>query len=200
MSAGQNEGRHRRGVGTLMRGLPLRLAGVAVVTVVVAGTGFVAQARPGGARGVAAATPAGQSAAALPTAAFLPLSLAQRAANAAITACAQRGQQVAVTVVDRAGVVIVQLRNDGVSAAAVDASKGKAYASAGFGRPSGALGQTARTNPGVLQVPGFVVLAGGLPIRSGGAVRAGIGVGGAPTGQIDESCARAGIAAISASL
>ena len=96
--------------------------------------------------------------------------------------------------------VIVQLRNDGVSAASVDASKGKAYASAGFGRPSGALGQAARTNPGFLQVPGFVLLAGGLPIRSGGAVRAGIGVGGAPTGQIDESCARAGIAAIASSL
>jgi uncharacterized protein GlcG (DUF336 family) len=31
-------------------------------------------------------------------------------------------------------------------------------------------------------------------------VRAGIGVGGAPTGQIDESCARAGIAAIASSL
>jgi uncharacterized protein GlcG (DUF336 family) len=90
-------------------------------------------------------------------------------------------------------VVIVQLRNDGVSAAAVDASKGKAYASAGFGRPSGALGQAARTNPGVLQLPGFVVL-------TGGAVCAGIGVGGAPTGQIDESCARAGIAAIASSL
>jgi hypothetical protein len=32
------------------------------------------------------------------------------------------------------------------------------------------LGQAARTNPGLLQVPGFVLLAGGLPIRSGGAV------------------------------
>jgi uncharacterized protein GlcG (DUF336 family) len=187
-------------MGTVMTRLPLGLAVVAVVAVVVAGTGLVAQARPGAARGAVAATRGAQPAAALPTAAFLPLSLAQRVATAALTACARRGQQVAVTVVDRAGVVIVQLRNDGVSAAAVDASKGKAYASAGFGRPSGALGQAARTNPGLLQVPGFVVLAGGLPIRSGGAVRAGIGVGGAPSGQIDESCARAGIAAIAASL
>jgi uncharacterized protein GlcG (DUF336 family) len=200
MSAGQNEGRQRRSVGTVMTRLPLGLALVAVVAVVVAGTGFVAQARPGAARGAAAATREVQPAGTLPTAAFLPLSLAQRAAFAALTACAQRGQQVAVTVVDRAGVVIVQLRNNGASAASVDASKGKAYASAGFGQPSGALGQAARTNPGLLQVPGFVLLAGGLPIRSGGAVRAGIGVGGAPTGQIDESCARAGTAAIAASL
>jgi uncharacterized protein GlcG (DUF336 family) len=190
MSAGQNAGRQRRGGGTVRTRLPL---GLAVVAVVVAGTGFLAQARPGAAR-------VGRPAAALPTAAFLPLSLAQRAANAALTACARRGQQVAATVVDRAGVVIVQLRNDGVSAASVDASKGKAFASAGFGQPSGALGQAARTNAGLLQVPGFVLLAGGLPIRSGGAVRAGIGVGGAPTGQIDESCARAGIAAIASSL
>jgi uncharacterized protein GlcG (DUF336 family) len=184
-------------MGTVMTRLPL---GLAVVAVVIAGTGLVVQARPGAARGPAAAARERRPAAALPTAAFLPLSLAQKAANAALTACAHRGQQVAVTVVDRAGVVIVQLRNDGVSAASVDASKGKAYASAGFGQPSGALGQAARTNPGFQQVPGFVLLAGGLPIRSGGAVRAGIGVGGAPTGQIDESCARAGIAAITSSL
>src|SRR6476469_2510072 len=74
----------------------------------------------------------------LPTAAFLPLKLAQRAAEAAIGDCRKQGQTVAATVVDAEGVVIAQLRSDGVTAASLDASKGKAYAAAGFRSPTDA--------------------------------------------------------------
>jgi uncharacterized protein GlcG (DUF336 family) len=49
-------------------------------------------------------------------------------------------------------------------------------------------------------VPGFIVLGGGLPISSGGKVVGAIGVGGAPSGAIDKTCAQAGIAAIAGSL
>jgi uncharacterized protein GlcG (DUF336 family) len=55
-------------------------------------------------------------------------------------------------------------------------------------------------NPGLLQVPGFIILAGGLPVSSGGAVVGGIGVGGAPSGAIDKTCAQAGLDAITGSL
>ncbi|HEU5268164.1 MAG TPA: heme-binding protein [Jatrophihabitans sp.] len=150
------------------------------------------------------ATPANRAQAApasgLPTVTFLPLRLAQRAAEAAIGDCRRQGQQVAATVVDAEGVVIAQLRSDGVTAASLDASKGKAYAAAGFRSPTDALARNASSNPGLLQVPGFVILAGGLPISSGGRVVAGIGVGGAPSGAIDQTCAQAGIAAIAGSL
>jgi uncharacterized protein GlcG (DUF336 family) len=136
----------------------------------------------------------------LPTVTYLPLKLAQRAAEAAIGNCRRQGQTVASTVVDAEGVVIVQLRSDGVTQASLDASKGKAYAAAGFKSPTDALARNAASNPGLLQVPGFVILAGGLPISSAGRVVGGIGVGGAPSGAIDQTCAQAGIAAIAGSL
>jgi uncharacterized protein GlcG (DUF336 family) len=44
----------------------------------------------------------------------------------------------------------------------------------------------------------LVIQAGGLPIRIGGALVGGIGVGGAPSGDIDASCARAGLDKIGA--
>ena len=44
----------------------------------------------------------------------------------------------------------------------------------------------------------LVIQAGGLPVKIGGALVAGIGVGGAPSGAIDEKCARAGLDAIGA--
>jgi uncharacterized protein GlcG (DUF336 family) len=136
----------------------------------------------------------------LPSATFLPLRIAQKAAQVALADCARKGQQVAATVVDAEGVVIAQLRNDGTTQAALDASKGKAYASAGFRSPTSGLTANEPSNPGLLQVPGFVILPGGLPIRSAGKVVGGIGVGGAPSGLIDETCAQAALDSIAGSL
>lgn len=145
-----------------------------------------------------AAAPAVVPAAAkLPTMEFLPLKQAQKAAEAAIADCAKKGFAVTATVVDFDGIVIAQLRADGTTGASVDASKGKAIASAGFRSPTSGLTAAAATNPGLLQVPGFVILAGGLPIPGSAGVVGGIGVGGAPSGTIDEGCAQAGLKAIS---
>lgn len=150
---------------------------------------------------VAAALPAAPAAvSALPQMSFLPLKLAEKAATAALADCTRQGFPVTATIVNADGITIVVLRNDGASGASTDASRGKAVASAGFRSPTSALAARAAANPGLLQVPGFVILAGGLPISSGGKVVAGIGVGGAPSGAIDETCAQAGINAIAASL
>ncbi|MEZ5234386.1 MAG: heme-binding protein [Acidimicrobiales bacterium] len=121
---------------------------------------------------------------------------AQSAAQAALDDCAAKGYAVTVSVVNRDGALLALLRNEQALPASVDSANGKAYASASFRQPSGNLGAAAANNPGLLQMPGFVVLRGGLPISSGGQVIGGIGVGGAPGGDIDEACAQAGITAI----
>ena len=136
----------------------------------------------------------------LPTMSFLPLKLAEKAATTALADCMAKGFPVTATVVNADGITVVVLRNDGASGASTDASKGKAVASAGFRSPSDELGARAAANPGLLQVPGFVILGGGVPIKSGDKVVAAIGVGGAPSGAIDKACAEAGIKAIAASL
>lgn len=157
-------------------------------------------AAPSAGQPAAAVDVAATSSSKLPSATYLPLKIALRAAQVAVANCQGKGQQVAATVVDAEGVVIAQLRNDGTTTASLDASKGKAYAAAGFKSPTDGLAAAAATNPGLLQVPGFVILAGGLPIASGGRVVGGIGVGGAPSGAIDKTCAEAALAAIAGSL
>ena len=47
---------------------------------------------------------------------------------------------------------------------------------------------------------GLIVSAGGIPVNIGGNLMAGIGVSGAPSGEIDEKCAKAGLDAVSADL
>jgi uncharacterized protein GlcG (DUF336 family) len=135
----------------------------------------------------------------LPTVPVLTLALAQQAATAANAACQNQGFAVTATIVDASGTVVAQLRNDGATAATVDVSKGKAYAAAGFKSPTAALRESAKTNPGFIAIPQFVILAGGLPVSSAGKVVGAIGVAGAPTDDIDQTCAQAGLDAMNGS-
>ena len=133
----------------------------------------------------------------LGTAPYLSLADANKAVALAMNDCAQKGYPVSVTIVDRDGVVIDQQRADTATGATVDVSREKAYAAAGFQVPTAALQSAAATQPGFVSIPGFSILPGGLPIKGAGTVVAGIGVAGAPTGEIDASCAAVAVAAIS---
>ena len=75
-------------------------------------------------------------------------------------------------------------------------ARGKARAAAGFQSPTAALNEAAKTNPGLISLPDFVILPGGEPIMVGKTLVGGVGVSGAPSGDIDDMCAQAGLAAI----
>ncbi|MCE7878995.1 MAG: hypothetical protein DYH14_17135 [Betaproteobacteria bacterium PRO3] len=60
--------------------------------------------------------------------------------------------------------------------------------------------QSGRPASGIRALPGVVAVGGGLVIEAKGALLGGIGVSGAPGGDADDACAKAGIAAISDAL
>ena len=138
----------------------------------------------------------------LPTAPYLPLDMAQTAARAALDACAAEGHNVSVAIVARSGVTSVVLRADNAGPHTVGSSTGKAFASASLGRDTAGLAEFIGGNPqndGLRDMdPRLVIQAGGLPIKIGGALVGGIGVGGAPSGDVDTTCARKGLDAIGA--
>jgi len=138
----------------------------------------------------------------LPTAPYLPLTLASQASQAAVDACATEGHNVSVAIVARSGVTKAILRADNAGPHTVGSSTGKAFTSASMGRDTAGLAGFIGGNPendGLRDMDSrLVIQAGGLPIRIGGALVGGIGVGGAPSGAIDETCARAGLDAIGA--
>ncbi len=145
---------------------------------------------------------AGVSAAELPREAVLPLSLATKAASAAVEQCTKDGYRVSVAVVDRAGVVRALLREDGAGPHTVDSSRKKAYTSASLKKPTAELGELIAKMPAVQALrdmnENMLLLGGGLPIEIGGEVVGGIGVGGAPGGHLDAACAQAGLESIGA--
>ena len=124
---------------------------------------------------------------------------ALKAAQAALASCRASGYQVAVAVVDRQGLIQVQLRDRFAGPHTIEASAGKAWTAASTRTATAEVQRL--TRPGeplaaLRNVPRITALAGGLPIEAGGSLLGAIGVSGAPGGDADEACAKAGIAAI----
>lgn len=146
--------------------------------------------------------PLAASAQELPTAPYLPINMAMQAAQAAMQACSNEGHNVSVAIVARSGVTKVIVRADNAGPHTVGSSTGKAFTSASLGRDTTSLANFIGAKPengGLRDMDSrLVIQAGGLPIKMVGALVGGIGVGGAPSGAIDEACARAGLDAIGA--
>jgi uncharacterized protein GlcG (DUF336 family) len=136
----------------------------------------------------------------------IPATLALEAVGAAVAACTENGFGVTATVIDVDAQRIAMLRGDMAGVHTFEASWGKAYTAVGFA-PMAKLDNTgelatrlaqlqAKQPPGTLafQPPEHMIFrAGGLTIKLGEEVIGAIGVGGAPSAEADEVCARAGL-------
>ena len=125
--------------------------------------------------------------------------LALDLARAALGECRKLGYQAAVAVVDRFGVTQVMLRDRFAGAHTPATAAGKAWTATSFRTNTTDL--VALTQPGMPQaaarnLPGAVVLGGGLVIEAGGSLVGAVGVSGAPGGDADDACAKAGIDAV----
>jgi uncharacterized protein GlcG (DUF336 family) len=121
------------------------------------------------------------------------------AAQAALAQCRKDGYTVSVAVVDRGGVTLALLRDNLAGRHTPDTATAKAATAASFRMDTRelALGtQAGKATSGIRFVPGVIAVAGGVPIQAKGRLVGAIGVSGAPGGDADHACARAGIAAI----
>jgi len=120
-------------------------------------------------------------------------------ARAALQQCRKDGFQVAVVVIDRFGQPLVMLRDRYAGLAASATATGKAWTAVNFGHDTSDLLKSiaaGQLSPGLATLPNVVMLAGGVLIQSGGSTAGGVGVAGAPGGDKDEACAKAGLSSI----
>lgn len=126
--------------------------------------------------------------------------LALELAQAALKSCQDRGFQVAVAVVDRFGVAQVVLRDALAGPHTPGTAAAKARTSVSFRAATEELSaatQAGQLNSAIRHIEGgYVFMGGGVPVQAAGAIVGGVGVSGAPGGPEDDSCARAGIAAV----
>ncbi len=124
---------------------------------------------------------------------------AAKATRAALEDCRKRGYQVTVAVVDRAGVAQAMMRDRFAGPHTVQTAINKGYTAISFRTDTlefAAGTQAGSASSGIRQIPNVVALGGGVLIAAGGTTVGAIGVSGAPTGAMDDACAKAGIAAI----
>ncbi|MBS0545260.1 MAG: heme-binding protein [Proteobacteria bacterium] len=145
---------------------------------------------------VSALATSGASAQAIRTERNMSLELANQLASAAVAACEEKGYAVAVTVVDRASQVRAVQRADNAGVHTLEASRAKAFTSASAKNTTLAMMEGAQKNPAaanLVNIPGFLLLGGGVPVKVGNEVIGAIGIGGAPGGHLDEQCAMAAL-------
>jgi uncharacterized protein GlcG (DUF336 family) len=125
----------------------------------------------------------------------LSMETALAIATTAIETCKGQGYRVSATVVGRAGEIIVQLRGDNTGPHTVENSFRKAYTARTFRAPSGELAQRVKDNPtlGLIHLTNVIANQGALPIKVGDDVIGAAGASGAPGGEKDEACIKAGL-------
>lgn len=126
----------------------------------------------------------------------ISLPMAKAMAEATLAACKAKGFNTAAAVVDRAGQVIVLLRDEQATPQVLEMARRKAYTARMFRVPSSEFQKrTADPSAGTAaqrDLADILALGGGMPVKVGDDTIGGVGSAGSNLAQ-DEACAKAGI-------
>jgi uncharacterized protein GlcG (DUF336 family) len=151
--------------------------------------------------GVAAVTAATVAAQSIVMQKTLSLGLAKTIAEATLAECKSKGFSTAAVVVDRAGQVLVTLRDEAASGQTAEMARRKAYTAKMFRMTT--LDFQKRTQDPTYaaqrDVADILALGGGVPIQIGDEIIGGVGSSGSSQPQ-DDACAKAGVAKAAALL
>jgi len=128
----------------------------------------------------------------------LSLPMAKTIAEATLAACKAKGFNTAAAVVDRAGQVLVILRDEGATAQTAEMARRKAYTARMFRTTTLEFQKRTANDPALLpqrDVADILALGGGVPIRVGEEVIGGVASSGSNQ-EMDDACAKAGVAKV----
>lgn len=113
----------------------------------------------------------------------------------AISTCKANGYNVSATVVGRSGEILAQARGDNTGPHTLENSFRKAYTARTFRVASGEIVNRLKMDPAfpLIHLSNIIANQGGLPIKLEEDVMGGVGVSGAPGGDKDEACSKAGL-------
>jgi len=120
---------------------------------------------------------------------------ANEVVGAAVAACAAQGYFVTAVLVDADGLRQAVLRGDNSGPHTLDGAQFKAFTSVTTKSDSGAFAKRfeGQAPPNLfVKMPQLVLAQGAIVLKEGEEIIGGLGVSGAPGGEKDEACARAG--------
>jgi uncharacterized protein GlcG (DUF336 family) len=132
----------------------------------------------------------------------LSVTTAVAIAQTAVQTCKAQGYNVSAHVLGRAGEVLVAMRGDDTGPQTYENSFKKAWTSRAQRAPSLNFANAVKMNPtvGAIHLSNMGPAQGGLPIMVGEDAIGAVGISGAPGGDKDEACAKAGIDKVAADL
>jgi uncharacterized protein GlcG (DUF336 family) len=149
-----------------------------------------------------AATIAGSANAQLVAHKDLSVVTAVTIAQTAVQTCKQQGYNVSAHVIGRSGEVLVAMRGDDTGPQTYENSFKKAWTARATRAPSLNFANTVKGNAtaGAIHLSNMVPAQGGLPIMVADDAIGAVGVSGAPGGDKDEACAKAGLDKVASDL
>jgi uncharacterized protein GlcG (DUF336 family) len=137
----------------------------------------------------------------------LSLDMAIAIAQGSLDKCRSQGYKCAITVLDATARTMIALQDDGANLHRFDVARKKAYTALVYRRSSlevvkGWSAKAAEPVPlaeGTIPSPpieGTIAMGGGIPIFAGKDVIGAVAVSGAPGWEMDEACAKAGLAKV----
>lgn len=122
------------------------------------------------------------------------MDLARDIANETVLACRKQGYHVTAVVVDRYGLLRAALRDDLAARFTLEIAERKANMTVMSWTDTGQFKKLrADIRPELNHIDGLIVMEGGVKIVAGGYNLGAIGVSGAPGGDKDAVCAKAGL-------
>jgi uncharacterized protein GlcG (DUF336 family) len=128
----------------------------------------------------------------------LSLPLAKTIAEATVAECKSKGFNTAAAVVDRAGQVLVILRDEQASPQTAEMARRKAYTARMFRTTTIEFQKRTASDPSLApqrDVADILALGGGVPIQVGNETIGGVGSSGSSQ-EMDDACAKAGVAKV----
>jgi uncharacterized protein GlcG (DUF336 family) len=128
----------------------------------------------------------------------LSLGMAKTIAEATISECKSKGFNTAAVVVDRAGQVLVLLRDEQATAQVGEMARRKAFTARMFRSTTLEFQKRTANDPTLApqrDVADILALGGGVPIQVGNEIIGGVGSAGSNQ-EMDDACAKAGVAKV----
>lgn len=128
----------------------------------------------------------------------ISLAMAKTIAEATLAECKAKGYNTAAAVVDRAGDVLVLLRTEQATSQMLEMARRKAYTARMFRVPTKEFQERTLSDPARAaqrDLHDILALSGGIPIQVGTDTIGAVGSAGS-TLDVDDACARAGVAKV----
>ena len=128
----------------------------------------------------------------------LSLAMAKTIAEATLAECKSKGYNTSAAVVDRAGQVLVIMRDEQSTAQTAEMARRKAYTARMFRTTTQEFQKRTQDDParaGQRDLADILALSGGVPVQVGNDTIGAVGSAGS-TLEVDDACAKAGVAKV----